>query len=129
MLRGNYCAAELATEGSPAMQNSPELKAATRQFGFRPQALIRSIRVAFPHHLEKRLEQDLEIEQQIPVVNVPEIEFDAPLDVLNRGCGAARAIALCPSRQAGLHVMPERIITHDFLKLIIVSKRVRPRTD
>jgi hypothetical protein len=73
MLRGNYSTSELAAEGSPAMQNSPELKAATRQFGFRPQVLMRSIRVALPDHLEKRLEQDLEIEQQTPVVDVPEI--------------------------------------------------------
>src|SRR3977135_275765 len=88
----------------------------------RPQGSDPSISVALTDHLEKRLHQDLEIQQQAPVVDVPEVEFDTPRDFLNRRCAAARAIALCPPRQARLHVMPECIVTHDALKVIVVSE-------
>src|ERR1700738_2761862 len=94
-----------------------------------PGPKVGSIGVALADHLKTGLDQDMEIEHQAPVVDVPEIERDAARDFLYRRCGAARAIALRPSRQARLHVVPECIVTHELLKVIVVGERMRPWTD
>ena len=57
-----------------------------------------------------RLQDDPEVEDRAPVIDVPEVVFDATLHLFDLAGFTAKTIYLCPTRQARFDVMPERII-------------------
>src|SRR5205823_11500296 len=88
-----------------------------------------SVSVALTQHLEKGLDQYLDVQPQAPVVDVPEVEFDAFGDVLDRGRAAARSVALRPTGHAGFDVMPESILAQHRLEIVVMGQRMRARND
>src|SRR5688572_16337403 len=74
---------------------------------------------------EERHPHDLEVERHRPVLDVIEIEFNA---LFERGI-AAPAVDLRPSRDAGLHLMPQHILREPVLELIDEERALGPRTD
>ena len=73
--------------------------------------------------------QDLDVQPQTPVVDVPEVEFCAFGDVLDRGRAPERAVALPAAGHAGLDVMAESILAQNRLKIVVMGQRMRTRTD
>ena len=67
--------------------------------------------VTLAQYFEERLDQDLKVEPKAPVIDVPQVEFDTFLNLLNLGRCASRTVALRPTRNPGLHMVAERIIT------------------
>ena len=62
------------------------------------------------------------------MIDVPQIEFDAPRHELDSLRLAAESVHLRPTRDPGPHVMAEGIVTDVALVLVVMSERVRPRT-
>ena len=66
--------------------------------------------VTLAQYFEERLDQDLKVEPKAPIIDVPQIEFDTFLILLNLRRCAARTIALRPTSNPGLHMVAERIV-------------------
>ena len=89
---------------------------------------LRSVRlagVATAQDFDWRLEQNSEVKPKTPVVDVPEIVFDASCDRGRRGSWSPASIHLCPACQSGLYASAERIISDDLVELVVMSHRVR----
>src|SRR3977135_414566 len=69
-----------------------------------------SKRVALAQNLKDGFDQNLDVEPKAPVIDVPEIHFYPPCDLLDRGRCAAQPIDLRPSAHPGFNVMAECII-------------------
>ena len=82
--------------------------------------------VALAQYFEERLDQYLKVQPETPVIDVPQIEFDPLLDLLDFGRCTARAVALCPTGNSGFDVVAERIVAQNFFELAIVGQRMRP---
>ena len=100
-----------------------------RLTSYKNDGVLSSVRVAFPQHLKKCLQQYVDVKPKAPVVDVPEIQLHTLGDVLNRRRGASRSVALSPSRHARLDVMSEGIIGDELLEIIVMGQRVRTRAD
>jgi hypothetical protein len=90
---------------------------------------MRSVCIALPQNLKKRLDQDLDIKPKAPIVDVPKIELYALGYILNRQHRSTRAIALSPTCHAWFHMVSVRILTQDRLEMIVVCHRMRARTN
>src|ERR1700730_16440468 len=88
-----------------------------------------SKRVAFTQDFKERLDQDLDVQPEAPIIDIPEVHFYSPRDLFDRGCRATEPVNLRPSRHPGFDVMTERIILQYFFKIVGMSQRVRPRSD
>src|ERR1700735_3864696 len=75
-----------------------------------------------PHH-------DGEVEPDTPVVDVPNIELDPSLHLIEGVRLAAGAVNLCPTRYTGLYVVAERIFLDNRCEMPFVRRRVGPRPD
>src|SRR6185437_17154532 len=64
--------------------------------------------------MPKRAPDDLEVEPQRPLIDVVEIEFEAPLRLLHRVDLAAKAADLCKSGDSRSHPVPREILAHRF---------------
>src|SRR5580765_4567512 len=72
--------------------------------------LLNSISVlVLGHQRQRRLEQNVEVEQHGPVLDVIEIEFDALLNLLVGVDLAAPAVDLCPAGDARLDAVAREI--------------------
>src|SRR5580692_687877 len=83
------------------------------------------------HQRHRRLEQDHEIEQHRPVLDVVEIELDALLDFLLAVDLAAPAVDLRPAGNAGLdavagEIAVNRLVEQPALQLALHGVRTRP---
>ena len=56
------------------------------------------------------MQDDFQVEHWAPVVDVPKIMLDAALHLLDQARFTTITVDLRPTRQAGLDVMPERVI-------------------
>src|SRR5580700_11068767 len=84
------------------------------------------------HQRERGLEQDEEIEQHRPVLDVIEVELDALLDFLFAVDFAAPAVDLSPAGNAGLDAVACEISVHRLIKQLALQfalHRVRTRAD
>src|ERR1700686_3518668 len=92
-----------------------------------------SISVLAPRHQrQRRLEENVEIEQYRPVLDVIEVEFDPLLDLLLAVDLAAPAVDLCPPSDAGLDAVTGEVSVHRVVEqpaLQFALHRVRARTD
>src|SRR5690606_10959535 len=73
---------------------------------------------AFPY----REGNDLEIEPQRPVVDVPEVVLHAPFHFLKRVGFTAQAVYLCPSRNARLDLVPLHVGFDKILVVLVVRQ-------
>src|ERR1700756_2267028 len=77
----------------------------------------RSIRVLAPGHQRNRgLDQNGEVEQHRPVLDVVEVELDTLLDLLFIADPAAPAVDLGPAGDAGLDAMAREIAVDGFVE-------------
>src|SRR3954451_13462500 len=78
---------------------------------------LNSIRVlTLGHQRQGRLEQNVEVEQHRPVLDVIEIELDALLDLLVGVDFAAPAVDLSPAGDAGLDAVAREITVHGLVE-------------
>src|SRR3954452_8655918 len=56
---------------------------------------------------------------------MPEIVFDATFDRGRGGSRSPASVHLCPACQSGLYPSAERIISDDFVKLVVMGQCVR----
>src|SRR6267378_3959278 len=66
-----------------------------------------SKRVALAQHFKDGFDQNLDVEPKAPIVDVPEIHFYPPCNLLDGGGCATQSINLCPSGHPGFDVMTE----------------------
>ena len=81
---------------------------------------------------ERRLEQDVEVEQHRPVVDVVEVVLDALLDLLGGVGLAAPAVDLRPAGDAGLDLVAGEVAVDDVVVEPVGGlglQRVRARAD
>jgi hypothetical protein len=83
------------------------------------------IGITSPEDLDRSPEQDREIEPKAPVVDIPEVIFDAPLDQSRCGRRSPAPVDLCPPRQSGPHAAPQCIITDKLVELAVVRDGMR----
>lgn len=81
--------------------------------------------IARPRDFERRLQQNHQIEFQAPVVDVPEIIFDALLDGRTGWRRSATSVHLRPASQARFNATPKRVVSHHLVKLVVMGERVR----
>src|SRR6201998_2686415 len=84
------------------------------------------------HQRQRRLEENEEIEQHRPVLDVIEVEFDALLDLLFAVDFAAPAVDLRPAGNPGLDAAARQMTVHGFVEqpaLQFALHRVRARAD
>src|SRR5438105_9652720 len=79
-----------------------------------------SVGVAPASEFQAGQHQDLEVEAQAPVVDVPEITIDAPLHLLDARGLAAIAPHLRPAGDSGLNMMPERVFRQQIAIVIVM---------
>ena len=95
----------------------------------RSACIARLICVATAHDLDDRAEHDRQIKLEVPVLDVPKVELYASMHGVYSRRLSARSIHLCATGNARFHALPERIIGDDLIKVIVMSRRVWPRTD
>jgi hypothetical protein len=81
---------------------------------------------------EGRQEQDLQIKQDRPVLDVVDVAFDALFDLFGRVDLAAPAVDLRPAGDAGLDLVAGEIAVDDLVPGLVVGvgvDRMRPRPD
>src|SRR4029077_16963190 len=94
-----------------------------RIFRSRQKARVASgnlIGVAPPQNLDRSLEQDREIEPEAPVVNVPEVIFDASLDQGRCGRSSPEPMDLRPTGQSRFDALAEGVVPNDLVELAVV---------
>lgn len=74
-------------------------------------------------------QDDGKIEAQAPVIDIPKVQIDSTFHVGNGRCLTSMPIYLRPARQPWLHMVSKCIIVNNFVKLVVVSSRVRARPD
>src|SRR5262245_7630034 len=84
-----------------------------------------SVRVLLAEAAENREDEDLDVEQKRPVLDVVEVVLDALLD---RGV-AAPAVDLRPARHPALHSVAEHVLGDALLELLHEGGPLRPRPD
>src|ERR1700759_1026574 len=95
-------------------------------------ALSSSVRVLGLEKRQRRLQQNGNVKQQRPVLDVIKIVFDALLDLFWGIQFAAPAIDLGPAGNAGLDAMPRKIAIDRFVELAVLDlliDGVRPRSN
>ena len=75
--------------------------------------------------MQRCRDQDLEIQGEAAVLDVPEVELDATLHISDLGRSAARTVDLSPSRDARPHGKPLRVAWDERAIVAVVSERVR----
>ena len=70
---------------------------------------------------------DGEIEPNAPIVDIPNVELDPSLHLVERIGLAARAVNLRPARNPGLNVVTERVFLDDGSEVAFMRRGVRPR--
>src|SRR6478752_507877 len=76
-----------------------------------------SVCVAAAHDFDDGLKHDGKVESETPVVDVPEIMLDAPLDIPRRRCWTPTAVHLSPACQTWLDAVSKCIISNNLVKL------------
>src|SRR6516225_7279816 len=95
----------------------------------RSACIARLICVATAHDLDDRAEHDRQIKLEVPVLDVPKVELYASMHGVYSRRLPARSIHLCATGNARFHALPEGIIGDDLIIVIVMSRRVWPRTD
>src|SRR5215467_7497042 len=92
-----------------------------------------SVRVlALGHQRQRRLQQDVGVEQRRPVLDVIEVELDALLDLLFIVDLAAPAVDLSPAGDSRLDAVAGEIAVHGLVEqaaLQLALHRMRARAD
>jgi hypothetical protein len=68
-----------------------------------------SIGLLLPYHGQRRPQDNLDVEPQAPVIDVPEVELNAFLHQVDGGRFASQAVDLGPAGNARFDVMAEGI--------------------
>src|SRR4051794_40424609 len=97
--------------------------------GSPPIDVIQLISVVLSHDFKKCLDQDLDVQPETPVVDVPQIKLHASLDVFDRRGSAPGTVALRPASYARLDVMPEGVVAQDGLEIVVMREGMRTRPD
>ena len=105
------------------------MHAALSRAGQRPLSDQASIGIPFSQHLDKGLQQYLDIKPEAPIVDVPKIKLHPFGDVLDRWRGSPRAIALSPPGHARLDVMAKGVIADEPFEVIVARQCVGTRAD
>ena len=91
-----------------------------------------SIGVAGLQQSHGRFQEDGDIEEEGPILDVVDVAFDALADFLLRIRLAAPAVDLCPSRDAGLDLVAREVTVDGVMVELVCGlglQRVRPGTD
>src|SRR5690348_911834 len=96
---------------------------------FDPEAGSRLVGVPSSQHLQRGLQEDRKVELQAPIVDIPEIMIDAPLDMIHGRRRSAATMDLCQAGYSRLHAPSEGVVSHNCVELIIVRNRMRAGTD
>jgi hypothetical protein len=88
-----------------------------------------SISISTSHELETGQNEDLHVEPEAPIPDVPKVAIDPPFHHLDARRLAAEAIHLRPSGEARFDMLAKCVIGDELHISIIVSNRVRSRTD
>src|SRR5258708_6326553 len=75
------------------------------------------------------LQHDSQIQQQAPIVYIPKIVIYPTLHLFDGTGFTSMAVDLCPSRQARLDVMAERVLGDQFFVFGVVRHGMGARTD
>ncbi len=87
--------------------------------------LFLNVDLFIDHPAEDRFEDDLDIQPDAPVVNVPEVQFNPFFDA---GVSAV-AVYLGPAGNAGLHLVLHHVERNGFLELLDEIGELRPGAD
>src|SRR4051794_11990881 len=99
------------------------------QSGARRFARGRSISIPVPDNFHERSKDDREIKQYVPVADVPKIMFQTLLHYAWIGRAPAIAMDLRPTGNARLDMVTESVIRKDRAIVVVMGKRMRPRSD
>src|ERR1700694_1966363 len=130
----NTRGAEVTDEGKPPAVAAYAITH-SQTYATHPQTLEQKtlVRVlVLRHQRQRRLEQNVEIEQHRPVLDIVEIELDALLDFLFAVDFAAPAVDLRPAGNARLDAVAREIAVHRFVEqpaLQFTLHGVRTRAD
>src|SRR5712691_442985 len=84
------------------------------------------VRISPPNDFQGSPKNNLNIQRDAPIIDVPNIVLDPLLHGLNSWCLTAIATDLCPTGDPGLHMMSEGVVADLFSKIIIVGCGVWP---
>jgi hypothetical protein len=82
-----------------------------------------------PYDFQRGPHKDCEIEFHAPIVDVPEVVFDAPFHMVGRWRWSSAAVNLRPAGQSRFHAPPEGVVSDGIVELVIERNRVWPRPD
>src|SRR5215467_15953511 len=95
--------------------------------GFSPTCA--SERIPRSVNLLRRPEENLQVQPEAPVGDVPEVQFNPPLHKADRRRLAAKPVNLGPSGNPRLHMLAVRIIRDQAAILSVMRKRMWPRSN
>src|ERR1700687_2975194 len=88
-----------------------------------------SISLFASYLLNQSPEQNLHIEDDCPIIDIPDIELDPSFHLCKIPRLAAKSIHLGPTGYSRLHVMPKGIVRDKRTIFVIVGYGMRSRTD
>src|SRR5437763_14756984 len=91
--------------------------------------MARSIGLGLSQSHDSRLQDNPQVEQRAPIVDVPKIVLDAALHLFDLTSLTSVTVDLRPPRQARFDMMPKSIIGYHCFIFGVMRRGVRARTD